>query len=59
MVLREGDKVRSDLDLEDLGRRLVSRMNGVVVHKMLWFKEMGVDKKYGSLVLYLDRREEV
>ena len=53
------DRVRSGLDLGDLGRRLMGKMNGVVAHKMRWVKKMAVDKKYGTLVLCLDRREEV
>ena len=44
---------------DDLECTLFGRMNKVKVHKMRWLGTASVDKEYRTMVVYLDKKEEV
>jgi hypothetical protein len=44
---------------DELGCTIFRRMNGVKVYKMRWLETAFVDKEYRTIVVYLDKKEEV
>jgi hypothetical protein len=53
------DKAYREVATDELGCTIFGRMNGVKVHKMRWLGTASVDKEYRTMVVYLDRKEEV
>ncbi|KJZ68480.1 hypothetical protein HIM_10283 [Hirsutella minnesotensis 3608] len=53
------DRAHRGVATDDIGCAVFERMNGVKVHKMRWLGTASVDKEYRSLVVHLDKKEEV
>ncbi|KAM4067830.1 DDE superfamily endonuclease [Hirsutella rhossiliensis] len=53
------DRAHRGVATDDIGCAVFGRMNGVKVHKMRWLGTASVDKEYRSLVVHLDKKEEV
>jgi hypothetical protein len=53
------DRAYREVATDELGCTIFGRMNGVKVHKMRWLGTASVDKEYRTMVVYLDRKEEV
>lgn len=53
------DRVHHEVAVDEMGCTLFGQMNGIKVHKMRWLGNVSVDKEYRSIVVYLDRREDV
>ena len=53
------DRAHRDVATDELGCTLFGRMNEVKVHKMRWLGAVSVGKEYRSMVVYLDKKEEV
>jgi hypothetical protein len=53
------DRAYREVATDELGCTLFGRMNGVKVHKMRWLGTASIDKEYRSMVVYLDKKEEV
>ncbi|KAM4058177.1 DDE superfamily endonuclease [Hirsutella rhossiliensis] len=53
------DRAHCGVATDDIGCAVFGRMNGVKVHKMRWLGTASVDKEYRSLVVHLDKKEEV
>lgn len=44
---------------DELGCTIFKQMNGVKVYKMRWLRTASVDKEYHTIVVYLNKKEEV
>ena len=53
------DRAYKSVAIDDLGCTLFGRMNKVKVHKMRWLGIAPIDKEYRTMVVYLDKKEEV
>jgi len=53
------DRAFREVVTDELGCTLFGRMNGVKVHKMQWSGTASVGKEYRTMVVYLDKKEEV
>jgi hypothetical protein len=53
------DRAYREVATDELRCTIFGRMNGVKVHKMRWLGTASVDKEYRTMVVYLDRKEEV
>jgi hypothetical protein len=53
------DRAYREVATDELGCTLFGRMNGVKVHKMRWLGTAFKDKEYRTMVVYLDKKEEV
>lgn len=53
------DRAYREVATNELGCTLFGWMNGVKVHKMRWLGTASIDKEYRTMVVYLDKKEEV
>jgi hypothetical protein len=53
------DRTYKSVAIDGLGCTLFGRMNRVKVHMVRWLGRASIDKEYHTMVVYLDKKEEV
>lgn len=53
------DRAYHGAAVDKMGCSIFGQLNGVKVYKMRWLGNVSIDKKYRSMVVYLDTRGEV